>query len=171
MRRLIALAPVAVLLTLVAVFALYSLHHSPQVVPTAMVGRPAPDETLPPLAGGAPAPLRAALQGPTLVNFFASWCAPCAEEAPALAALKAEGVRIVGVAYKDDPAKTQAFLARFGDPYSALFVDRDGRAGIDFGISGVPETYVIGSDGKILGKQATPITAADAETLLARAER
>jgi len=134
-----------------------------------MVGKPAPDVVLPPLAGGSPAPLRGALQGPTLVNFFASWCAPCAEEAPALSALKAEGVRIVGVAWKDDPQQTRAFIDRYGDPYAAVLVDQDGRAGIDFGVSGVPETYLIGADGRILDKQATPLTPAAAEALLREA--
>ena len=167
MKRLIALAPILVMAALIAVFAGYALHHNPQVTPRATVGKPAPAVALPTLAGAPAAPV--ALKGPTLVNFFASWCAPCAEEAPALAALKAEGVNIVGVAWKDDPAKTRDFLARYGDPYSALYVDRDGRAGIDFGVSGVPETYAIGKDGKIADKAATPITAADAEGMLRRA--
>ena len=169
MRRLIALAPVAVLAALVAVFAGYALHHNPQVVPRATVGQAAPNDVLPSLSGAAPAPIRAALKGTTMVNFFASWCVPCAEEAPALASLKAEGVRIVGVAYKDDPAKTRDFLVRNGDPYQTIFIDRDGRAGIDFGVTGVPETYLVGADGRILDKQAAPLTTADAEALLSRA--
>jgi cytochrome c biogenesis protein CcmG/thiol:disulfide interchange protein DsbE len=78
-------------------------------------------------------------------------------------------VRIVGVAWKDDPGKTRAFLARYGDPYQTIFVDRDGRAGIDFGVTGVPETYLVGPDGRILDKQAQPLTPADAEALLSRA--
>lgn len=169
MKRAIAFAPILVLAALVAVFAGYALHHDPQVIPRATVGRLAPDVALPSLDGGAPTPVRAAMKGPVLVNFFASWCVPCAEEAPALAALKAEGVPIVGVAWKDDPAKTRDFLARYGDPYSALYVDRDGQAGIDFGVTGAPETYAVGADGRILDKKAGAITAADAEGMLRRA--
>jgi cytochrome c biogenesis protein CcmG/thiol:disulfide interchange protein DsbE len=106
-----------------------------------------------------------------LINFYASWCPPCAEEAPVLAALKVHGVTIVGVAWKDDPDKTRAFLARYGDPYAARFVDRDGRAGIDFGITAAPETYVVGADGRILDKIAAPLSVADAQTLAAEVGR
>ncbi len=169
MRRLAFLAPVLVFLGLVVVFGAYALHHNPQVVPRATVGEAAPDDALPTLAGAPPAPIRSALKGTTLVNFFASWCVPCAEEAPTLAALKAEGVRVVGIAWKDDPAKTRGFLARYGDPYETIFVDVDGRAGIDFGVTGVPETYLVDARGRIVDKQAQPLSPADAEALLSRA--
>ena len=169
MTRLFAWAPALVLGALVLLFGVYALHHDPQVVPRAMVGQAAPSDALPDLDGAPAQPIRAALKGTTLVNFFASWCVPCAEETPALAALKAEGVRIVGVAWKDQPARTRAFLVRYGDPYQTVFVDADGRAGIDFGVTGVPETYLVGADGRILDKQATPLTAADAQALVARA--
>jgi cytochrome c biogenesis protein CcmG/thiol:disulfide interchange protein DsbE len=169
MRRLLAIAPLLAMAALVLVFGFYALHHDPQVIPRATVGQAAPSDVLPRLDGDAPAPIRAAFKGPTLVNFFASWCVPCAEEAPTLAALKAQGVRIVGVAWKDDPAKTRAFLAQYGDPYQAIFVDGDGRAGIDFGVTGVPETYLVGADGRILDKHASPLSSADAQALLARA--
>jgi cytochrome c biogenesis protein CcmG/thiol:disulfide interchange protein DsbE len=169
MRRLIALAPFALFAALVFVFGAYALHHNPQVVPRAMVGKAAPDDALPRLDGAPPAPLRAALKGPTLVNFFAAWCATCPQEAGTLSALQSQGVHIVGVAYKDDPAKTRAFLARYGDPYQTIFVDADGRAGIDFGVTGVPETYLVSADGRILDKVAEPLTPADAQALLSRA--
>ncbi|HTX51168.1 MAG TPA: DsbE family thiol:disulfide interchange protein [Caulobacteraceae bacterium] len=169
MTRLLALAPALAFAALVLMFGVYALHHDPQVVPRAMVGQAAPGDALPGLDGAPAQPIRAALKGTTLVNFFASWCVPCAEETPALAALKAEGVRIVGIAWKDQPANTRAFLARYGDPYQAVFVDADGRAGIDFGVTGVPETYLVGANGRILDKQATPLTSADAQALVARA--
>jgi cytochrome c biogenesis protein CcmG/thiol:disulfide interchange protein DsbE len=91
MRRLIALAPFALFAALVFVFGAYALHHNPQVVPRAMVGKAAPDDALPSLDGAPPAPLRAALKGPTLVNFFAAWCATCPQEAGTLSALQSQG--------------------------------------------------------------------------------
>lgn len=100
-----------------------------------------------------------------VVNFFASWCAPCEIEHPVLMGMKGRGVRIVGVAYKDAPPNSQAFLSRLGDPFSQALVDRDGRAGVEFGVTGVPETYVIGADGKVLAKHTGPLTEADAERL------
>jgi cytochrome c biogenesis protein CcmG/thiol:disulfide interchange protein DsbE len=171
LRRLAAILPVIALLALVAVFALFSLHRNPQVTPTAMVGKPLPAVSLTPLAGGAAVPLRAVVKGPILVNFYASWCAPCVEEAPALMALKAEGVRIVGVAYKDAPDKSGAFLARLGDPYEAVLMDLDGHAGVEFGATGVPETYAVNSAGVIVAKFAGPLDADTAEALIEKAGR
>ena len=168
MRRLIALTPILAFAALVVVFGAYALHHNPQVIPRATVGSEAPNDALPSLDGAPPAPLHTALRGVTLVNFFASWCVPCAAEAPTLGALKAEGVRIVGVAWKDDPANTRTFLARYGNPYQTIFVDQQGVAGIDFGVTGVPETYLIDAQGRILDKQAQPLTPADAEALLSK---
>ncbi len=169
MKRWIAILPLAALAGLGAVFAAYGLHHNPHYIPNARVGQPLPDVTLPPLAGGAPVRLHDAAPPSTLVNFYASWCVPCIQEQPTLMALKAEGVRIIGVAWKDDPAKTRAHLARYGDPYAETLVDRDGRAGVEFGVSGVPETYLVGANGVILAKVAEPLTADTAEQLLERA--
>jgi cytochrome c biogenesis protein CcmG/thiol:disulfide interchange protein DsbE len=171
MRRWLAIVP---LLALAALAVLFTLRlkdgGDSHYTPTALVGKPMPDEALPPLAGGPPTPLKGEVRPATLVNFFASWCAPCIQEAPALMALKAQGVRIIGVAWKDDPEKTKAMLTKVGDPYARVLVDRDGAAGLDFGVSGVPETYVIGADGKILAKEAHPLTAESAERLLEKAD-
>jgi cytochrome c biogenesis protein CcmG/thiol:disulfide interchange protein DsbE len=168
--RWLTLLPLIVLVGLAGLFGFYALRHNPHVQPHALVGKPMPDVTLPTLEDGQRVRLRSlAAHGPVLVNFFASWCAPCELEAPQLNALAARQVRIVGVAYKDDPAKTQAFLARLGDPYATRLVDRDGRVGVEFGVTGVPETYLVGRDGVILDKHTGPLEAADLEALVRRA--
>jgi len=170
MRSWLAVLPVAALLALVAMFAGSSLHRAPKIEPMAVIGHPASAIVLSRLTGGA-APVRSLVRGPTLINFYASWCAPCVKEAPALMALKAEGVRIVGVAYEDKPEATEAFLRRFGNPYAEVLLDPDGRAGVDFGTTGVPETYAVDAGGVIRAKSAQlgGITAADAEALLEKA--
>ena len=137
----------------------------------AMVGKSLPDLNLPALIGGGIEPLKGSATGPTLVTLFASWCGPCAEEAPALMALKAEGVRIVGIAYKDPPADSVDFLRRYGDPYAKVLMDRDGRGGVELGVTGVPETLAVDRAGVIRGKLAGPLTAQAAESLLESAGR
>ena len=169
MRRLLPFAPLAVLLALVGLFAFYALGRDPRVKPDALVGQPLPQITTPTLVGGEAVPLRAAVEGPTLVNVFASWCAPCEVEHPELIRLRDAGVRIVGLAYKDDPVKTAAFLQRLGDPFAQVLVDRDGRAGVELGISGVPETFLVGSDGVVRAKHVGPLTPQVAGTLLEQA--
>jgi cytochrome c biogenesis protein CcmG/thiol:disulfide interchange protein DsbE len=168
MTRWMAALPLVVLAALAILFAGYALHHDPKVIPMALVGKPAPDVTLPALDTGAMVRIKdAAREGPVLVNFFASWCGPCQIEHPALMALSARHVRIIGVAYKDAPANSQAFLTKLGDPFTQTLVDRDGRAGIEFGVSGVPETYLIGRDGKVLAKY-TNLNEGDVNALTAR---
>ena len=108
-------------------------------------------------------------KGVTLVNLFASWCAPCVAENNSLMALKASGVRIVGVAYKDKPGQVRAFLARLGDPFDTVLLDADGAAGVEFGVSGVPETFVVNAKGKIIAKHAGELTPDVADKLLATA--
>ena len=168
MRRWIGLAPLIVMVGLIVLFAGYALKHDPHVQPHALVGKPVPAVSLPDLDTGALVAVRDAPAGPRLINFYASWCAPCRVEAPQLMALKAQGVTVVGIAYKDDPAKTHAFLAELGDPFAVKLVDRNGRAGIEFGVTGVPETFLVGSDGVILAKHTGPLTDADVPELLAK---
>ena len=167
MRRWITLAPLAVLAALALLFAGSALRHNPHYTPAALGVQPLPNDSLPPLAGGTPIGMKVAAPPGSLINFFASWCAPCREEHPVLLALKAQGVRIVGVAYKDTPAHIQALLAQNGDPYTAVLADPDGHAGLDFGVSGVPETFLVGPDGRIAAKVALPLTPDSANALLA----
>jgi cytochrome c biogenesis protein CcmG/thiol:disulfide interchange protein DsbE len=169
LRRWIAALPLVALGGLAVLFATFGLRHDPHVDPDALVGQPVPDLVLPSLEGGPPVRLRTQVRPGVLINYFASWCAPCEEEHPALVALKAQGVRIVGVAYKDDPVRTRAMLDRLGDPFAETLVDRDGRAGLEFGVSGVPETFLVGADGRILAKHAGPLTPDDADQLLEKA--
>lgn len=166
MNRWLALLPLVALVMLGGLFYFYALKRDPQVQPQALVGKLVPDLTLPTLAEGQPVGIRqAAADGPMVINFFASWCAPCEIEHPILMGMKGAGVRLVGVAYKDAPSNTQAFLTRLGNPFTSALVDRDGRAGVEFGVTGVPETYVIGRDGTVLAKHTGPLTDAEATRL------
>lgn len=171
MSRWLAALPLIALVALALLFGLFALKHDPHVQPQALVGKPTPDLVLPSLDDGRPVRLRDAAKGPVLINIFASWCAPCEIEQPVLVAMKTQGIPLVGVAYKDAPDNTKAFLARLGDPYRTRLVDRDGRAGIELGVTGVPETYLVGADGMILAKHTGPLTAQDAKDLWAKAAR
>ena len=172
MNRLLAALPLIALAALALLFGLFALKHDPHVQPHALVGKALPDVTLPALDDGRPVRLReAAADGPVLVNVFASWCAPCELEAPVLMQMKARGVKLVGVAYKDAPDNTKAFLGRVGDPYAKRLVDRDGRAGIELGVTGVPETYLVDAKGVILAKYAAPLSDADARDLIRKTAR
>ena len=173
MTRWLALAPLAILAALALLFSLYALKHDPKVQPRALVGKPLPDITLPNLDDGRPVALRSLATGgkPVLVNVYASWCGPCELEAPELMALKRQGAVLIGVAYKDAPANTQAFLARVGDPYAYRLVDRDGLAGIELGVTGVPETYLVDGKGVILSKYPAPLSNADVQSLLVQLRR
>lgn len=171
MRRWLAFLPLVAIVALAVLFAGYALHRNPHIEPQALVGKPAPDLTLPALDTGEPTTIRSTVKGPTLINFFASWCVPCELEHPQLMALKDEGVRIVGVAYKDAPENSRALLQRLGDPFAVKLIDRDGRAGVEFGTTGVPETYLVGPDGVIIAKHSGPLDAQSAEALLSKARR
>lgn len=134
-------------------------RDDPQSLPSAREGQAAPPVQLsefPSRKGFGDADLRDGRV--KLVNFWASWCAPCRVEHPNLAALAEEGIEILGINYKDDPAKAQAFLDELGDPYAAIGADGSGRMAIDWGVYGVPETYVIDGDGTILMRFAGPVT-------------
>ena len=126
-------------------------------LPSTMIGKAVPEFGLPRLDAEAgdvgPAQFAGA---PLLVNVFASWCAPCRAEAPALAILE-EDIRILGIAYKDKPADTRTFLQQYGNPFVAIGVDRDGAGGMALGVYGVPETFLLDADGTILLRHAGPI--------------
>lgn len=151
------LIPVAVLGLLVLLFAL-GLQRDPRVVPSPLVGKPAPEFTLPPLGAGAPVSRQDLLGRPLLLNFFASWCTPCLAEHPLLMRLARQGVEIVGMNYKDAPADAATWLQRHGNPYRTVLADAQGRTGIDFGVYGVPETFVLDAAGTIVHKQIGPLT-------------
>jgi cytochrome c biogenesis protein CcmG/thiol:disulfide interchange protein DsbE len=148
-------------------FATFGLHHDPHVNPDALVGKPLPADRLPQLEGP-PLTLASTVQGPTLVNVFFSTCVPCVEEHPALLALKAQGVRIVGVAYKEPPERTRAYLQRLGDPFAVVLADQDGRAAIDLGATGAPETFLVDAKGMVRAKHVGALSPEDAEAMLER---
>jgi cytochrome c biogenesis protein CcmG, thiol:disulfide interchange protein DsbE len=152
-KRLFYILPVFAFVALSWVLYL-SLRPAPlATMRSALIGRPAPALTLPGLGGPGIAPADLATPGKvTLVNVFASWCIPCREEAPQLAQLaRARGVRLIGIAYKDRPEAASAFLAQYGNPFERVALDADGRAGIEWGISGVPETFVLDRHGIVRG--------------------
>jgi cytochrome c biogenesis protein CcmG/thiol:disulfide interchange protein DsbE len=159
--RFMAWLPLIAFALLAALFAKQLLFGGDTSrIPSALIGKPAPMSDLPPLEGmNVPGMPAAALREGhvTLVNIFASWCVPCRAEHGFLmqlaadAGLKAKGVRIAGISYKDDAEQAKGFLAR-GNPYAAIGVDRAGRAAIDWGVYGVPETFIVRGDGTIAYK-------------------
>ncbi|HEX4171444.1 MAG TPA: DsbE family thiol:disulfide interchange protein [Acetobacteraceae bacterium] len=161
MRRLPFILPLLSFLLLAGYFAL-SLRpgHDPHELPSALIDKEAPPFQLAGLNGDGIA--RDALRGqPVLINFFASWCVPCREEHPLLMRLaEQEHVPLYGIDYKDRPEAARSLLNEFGDPYRAIGLDRDGRVGLDFGVYGVPETYVLDGSGHIRKRFVGPLTAA-----------
>jgi cytochrome c biogenesis protein CcmG/thiol:disulfide interchange protein DsbE len=152
---------------LAAMFYLGMQREDPDALPSVQIGREAPPVALTEL-GGAPLFDNAALNAPgvKIVNYWASWCAPCRVEHPHLMALAAEGIPIYGINYKDDPAKAMAFLDELGNPYAAMGADSTGRTAIDWGVYGVPETYVIDGEGTVLFRLAGPVTSMTLENQL-----
>jgi cytochrome c biogenesis protein CcmG, thiol:disulfide interchange protein DsbE len=164
-RKLLFLLPAAAFAVLIVAFAM-GLHHDPSLLPSALIDRPAPSFDLPGLYAPAKGLARNDLgPGITLINFFASWCAPCRDEQPALMRLARQpGITLDGIAYKDEPADARRFLDQLGDPYRRIGVDQDGTTAINFGVYGVPETYVVDSTGRIRYRQVGPLNSADVET-------
>jgi cytochrome c biogenesis protein CcmG/thiol:disulfide interchange protein DsbE len=166
-RMLIVLLPLILFLGLAALFLFRLGGGDPSRIPSVLIGRPVPQTILPPVEGllrdGQPVPglTPADFQGAvTLVNVWASWCVPCHDEAPLLTALAADKrIRIVGINYKDQPENARRFLGRYGNPFAAAGADRDGRAAIEWGVYGVPESFIVGRDGRIAYKLVGPITA------------
>jgi cytochrome c biogenesis protein CcmG, thiol:disulfide interchange protein DsbE len=173
-RRLLVLLPLAVFLGLAVLFLVGLYSGDPSILPSALIGHPAPQTNLPPIAGldrdGAPVPGLdpAAFKGAvTIVNVWASWCVPCHDEAPMLMQLAQDKrVRVVGINYKDDPGNARRFLGRYGNPFTAAGADQNGRAAIEWGVYGVPETFIIGRDGHIAYKLVGPITSDNFSSLL-----
>jgi cytochrome c biogenesis protein CcmG/thiol:disulfide interchange protein DsbE len=160
MRRALFILPLLLFLVLAGYFALaLRPGRNPQELPSALIDKEAPAFQLAGLNGDGIA--RDTLKGqPVLINFFASWCLPCREEHPLLMRLAGqEHVPLYGIDYKDKPEAARSLLQEFGDPYRAIGIDRDGRVGLDFGVYGVPETYVLDSSGHIRKRFVGPLTA------------
>ena len=172
--RLAVLIPLFVFLGLAGLFFIRLGAGDISRIPSALIGHPAPQTDLPPVAGltrgGEPVPglQSAAFQGAvSVLNVWASWCVPCRDEAPLLMKLAADKrVRIVGINYKDQPGDALKFIARYGNPYVANGADSNGRASIEWGVYGVPETFVVGRDGTIVYKMVGPVTPANLDSVL-----
>jgi cytochrome c biogenesis protein CcmG/thiol:disulfide interchange protein DsbE len=157
--RALLFAPPAVFGLLAGLFLAGMFRDDAETLPSTLIGRVVPPVAATPL-GTSPVPSDADLRAPgvKLVNFWASWCAPCRAEHPLLTALAAEGVPIHGINFKDDPEKALAFLAELGDPYVSNGADATGRMALSWGVYGVPETYVIDGEGRVLARIAGPVT-------------
>ncbi len=163
-RRWLFLLPV-LLFAGVGVFLALGLGRDPATLPSVLIDKPAPAFALPPLPGRDERGLSSADLGgrPMLVNVFASWCGPCRIEHPVLEQLARAGVVIHAVNYKDDPSDALSFLRTLGDPFDRVGVDRQGRTAIDWGVYGVPETFVIDREGRIRYRHVGPLQPRDVE--------
>jgi cytochrome c biogenesis protein CcmG/thiol:disulfide interchange protein DsbE len=165
-RRLWLVLPLVLFLALAALFFFRLGSGDPSRIPSALIGRAVPDTSLPPLEGlireGKPVPgvTAADFKGQvSLVNVWASWCVPCVEEIPFLVTLARDTrIQMAGINYKDQPDNARRFLGRYGNPFTKMGVDPNGRAAIEWGVYGVPETFVVGRDGRIAFKLIGPIT-------------
>jgi cytochrome c biogenesis protein CcmG, thiol:disulfide interchange protein DsbE len=174
-RRILVLLPLAVFLGLATLFFVRLLGGGDASrIPSALIGRDAPATDLPPVAGlerdGKPVPGLAAsdFKGTvTVLNVWASWCVPCHDEAPLLVQLARDSrIRLVGINYKDQADNARRFLGRYGNPFAASGADVSGRAAIEWGVYGVPETFIIGRDGKIAYKLVGPVTPENIQQVL-----
>jgi cytochrome c biogenesis protein CcmG/thiol:disulfide interchange protein DsbE len=165
--QLTVLVPLVLFLALAALFFVRLIGGGdPSLIPSALIGHPIPQTNLPPIDGlvrdGKPVPGLASgdlTGGVTIVNVWASWCIPCRDEAPVLVDLaRDKRIRVVGMNYKDRPDDARRFLGRYGNPYVAAGADLTGRTGIEWGVYGVPENFIIGRDGKIAYKLVGPLT-------------
>lgn len=176
MKRLLYFLPVAVFSGLAVSF-LWGLDRGASVLPSALIDQQVPQFVLPPVEGvDKPGLSTADLKGQVaLVNFFASWCVPCLAEHPLITRLADEGLPVYGINYKNEPAEASAWLAKYGNPYKRIGSDIDGRAGIEFGVTGMPESFVIDRAGVIRYKQVGAITPAALKNtivpLIARLQR
>lgn len=167
-RRLVVFLPLVVFVTLALALA-WGLTRNPSDVPSTLVGNPVPEFSLPPVQGRELGLSSDDLVGEvTLVNVWASWCPPCRREKPLFLQLKAAGiVPIHGLNYKDDPARAAEFLNTYGDAYTRTGADLNGRVGIEWGVYGLPETFVIDQAGVIRHRHVGEMTAqALQETIL-----
>ena len=160
LRRLLYALPI-LLLALFGWLAWRGLapDRDPSALPSALIGKPVPSFELPPLEAGAAKLATADVAGHvTVINFFASWCLPCKAEHPLLFQLgKDYGVPVYGIAFKDRPADTAAYIKELGSPYAKIGVDENGRTGLDFGLMGVPETFILDKDGIVRYRLPMPI--------------
>jgi cytochrome c biogenesis protein CcmG, thiol:disulfide interchange protein DsbE len=158
-RRLLLLLPLAAFVALVLALA-WGLTRNPSTIPSALIGKPAPQFSLPPVKGRTLGLSNEGLRGEvSLINVFASWCVACREEHPVLMQMKADGVApIHGLNYKDQPNDAARWLDSMGDPYTRTGADISGRVAIDWGVYGVPETFVITKDGRIAYKHIGAVT-------------
>ena len=158
MKRALFLLPLVLFLGIAAYFAI-GLTKDPSILPSALIDKPAPEFALEPLKTDKPGLAKADLGGEVaLINVFASWCVPCRAEHPVLMRLAEENtVPIYGINDKDRKKDALAWLGELGDPYQRIGHDLSGRAGINWGVYGVPETYIIGKDGRIRYRHVGPL--------------
>jgi cytochrome c biogenesis protein CcmG/thiol:disulfide interchange protein DsbE len=163
-KRLLFLLPV-VLFVAVGIGLALGLTRDPSVLPSVLIDKEVPSFELPSLEGvGRPGFSSEDLEGQvSLVNVFASWCVPCRVEHPIFVRLAEQGVPIYGINYKDQPAKARAWLDELGNPFTAIGADTDGRVAIDWGVYGVPETFVVDREGRIRHRHVGPLQARDLE--------